>query len=140
MTKAKLTDLEEGLNYVSGAPYGERSATICPRTGKIHLHSEFDDFAEHAEEVPEPEDQVEIPHKNDLRLGRELVLYFVAEHLPDDLAAVEAYFRKRGAYAKYKTLLEGRDVLDEWYEFENARVKAALRNWCRASDIELLDE
>ena len=35
--------------------------------------------------------------------------------MPDKIAAVSGYFRKRGAYARCKDLLESHDLLERWY-------------------------
>jgi hypothetical protein len=39
-------------------------------------------------------------------------------------------FRRSGAYSSYKTLLERRGLLEEWYDIEDSREEQALRKWC----------
>jgi hypothetical protein len=73
-------------------------------------------------------------HKNDLGLGKPLGLKFVAQALPDEVAAI---FQRRGAYGRFKDLLKRRGKLDEWYEFENYSQREALREWCAANGIEV---
>jgi hypothetical protein len=80
---------------------------------------------------------IEIPHKNDLDLGRNLVFEFVEEHLPDDYERVRQFFRRKGAYSRYKELLEQRGLLETWYDIENSREEQALRQWCEENEIEL---
>ena len=80
---------------------------------------------------------IEIPHKNDLDLGRNLVFEFVEEYIPDEYERVRKMFRRSGAYARYKALLERRDLLKKWYDIEDSRKDRALRNWCKENEIEL---
>lgn len=42
---------------------------------------------------------IEIPHKVEFGLGRELVFEFVEESLPDDHERVRKIFRRKGAYS-----------------------------------------
>jgi len=78
-----------------------------------------------------------VPHKYDLDLGNALVFDFVDEFMPDDYGMVRNMFRRRGAYSRFKDFLERRDMLDAWYEYENARTEKALREWCEEVGIEL---
>ena len=50
-------------------------------------------------------------HKNDLGLGQDLVMSFIEQELPDEFNTVASYFRKNGAYRRFKDLLEERDQL-----------------------------
>jgi hypothetical protein len=57
--------------------------------------------------------------------------------MPDDLARVQDIFSHRGAYRRFKDLLEHRRLLEDWYDFESRREEEALREWCRENDIKL---
>ena len=81
--------------------------------------------------------RVAVPHKNDLDLGAQLVFEFVEQRLPEDYGEVRRMFHRRGAYSRYKALLERRGLLQEWHEIENQREEQALRRWCRDNEIEL---
>jgi len=78
-----------------------------------------------------------IPHKNDLDLGQSLVFEFAEQRLTDDLDLVQQIFSWRGAYARFKALLEDRGLLQSWYDFENRREEEALRKWCLQNEVEL---
>ncbi len=135
----KLRDIEDAFLFVGGASYGEHSAMINKKTGKVYYQSEMGDLDEIPEEIDEPDSWVEVPHQNDLGLGRELVFKFVAQRLPSDYEHVQMIFRKRGAYSSYKDLLDRRGLLQEWYDFENAREKEAIREWCLENGIDISD-
>ncbi len=135
----KFEDVQGAFEFVSFGQMGIHQAYLDKETGKIYWHSEYELTDE--EELPEDLDDekyVEIPHKNELDLGRELVFAFASEHLPKkDVERVVAIFRKRGAYSRYKDFLEERNLLEEWYEYEARTQEKALREWCQDNEIEI---
>jgi len=135
--KVKFEDIEGAFDFVSFGPYGDHSALLDKSTGKIYWHSETGDLDEIPEEMWELDDAIEIPHKKDLGLGNQLVFDFVRSHSPDDYGHVREIFSRRGAYARYKDFLESKDLLQEWYDYEQAAQENALREWCKDNRIEL---
>lgn len=134
----KFSDIELAFEYVSSAPMSSNTAILCKESGEIYYSSDYVDEDEIPEEVNYRDDCIAIPHKNDLDLGRNLVFEFVDQHLPDDLVRVRRIFGKRGAYARYKDLLDNRGFLQKWYDFENTRQTETLREWCKDNDIMLI--
>lgn len=111
------------------------TAVLNKKTGQTFYRSEFsgeDDFPEDVES----EDYIEIPHKNDLNLGRNLVFDFVLKYLPEKSDEVDSFFHRKGAYSNYKYLLEKLNLLDKWYKFEDEKTKSALLEWCRVNGIQ----
>jgi hypothetical protein len=49
------------------------------------------------EDIEDGSVYVAVPHKNDLDLGKNLVLKFTDGKLPESYATVAAFFRQRGA-------------------------------------------
>ena len=133
----KYSDIELAFQYVSSAPMTSNTAVLCKETGEIYYSSDYDDGDEIPEELYDREDCIEIPHKNDLNLGRNLIFEFVEQFIPGDFERVRQIFRRRGAYGRYKDLLEDRGFLKKWYEFENMRQTETLREWCEENDITL---
>ena len=68
-----------------------------------------------------------------------LVLDFAGQFLPDDFDEVRQIFSSRGAYARFKDLLDRRGALDQWYDFEAKAEERALRMWCDLNSIEVGD-
>jgi hypothetical protein len=68
-----------------------------------------------------------------------LALRFAEEQLPHRYASVETCFRHRGAYARFKDLLAAEQCLDKWYAFEAECTERALRDWCVANQIHLVE-
>ncbi len=134
----KFSEIDTAFTFVSfGAQY-EHYAYLNKKTGETYYISELGDSDEDLpEDLYENEDYIEIPHKNDLNLGRNLVFEFVANRLPEDLDKVHDFFRKKGAYSCFKDLLERRSLLEEWFQFENEEAEKELRNWCRINKIKI---
>ena len=136
--RIEFSDIELAFDYVSSAPMTANTVVICKETGEFFYRSDYGDEDEIPEEVYDREDCKEIPHKNDLDLGRNLVFEFVEQYLPGDFGRVRQIFRSRGAYGRYKDLLENRGFLKNWYDFENTRQTETLREWCEDNEIKLI--
>jgi hypothetical protein len=136
----KYEDLSAAFDFVSSAAPMEHHAYISIDTGTIHWISELNPLEEEVPEDLETSDRyIAIPHKNDLDLGRDLALRFVAVELSDRHNMVAQFFRHRGAYARFKELLASEGSLDKWYAFEAESTERALRDWCTANDISVVD-
>ena len=139
----KLSEIQDAFMFVNGSPYGESSGLLNKKTGEIYVHSDLCDTGELEDQLPKDYDasiHIEIPHKNDLDLGRNLVFEFVEQFMPEDENKVGQIFSKRGAYSRYKDFLDSKDLLDKWYDFENKSELIALSQWCKENDIDLKDK
>ena len=132
-------DIENAFFFVSMDQMFMHNAYLCKETGEIFYTSEMGDSDELPEDIDDPEKYVTIPHKNELDLGKALVIEFTSEYLPEELDTVYSVFRRKSAYSRYKDLLERKGALEAWYKFENERQKAALKEWCRENNIEIKD-
>lgn len=128
-------DLEMAFEFVSFDTYEEHQAYICLETGKIYCESGDPD-----EELPpdlgEEGRYLRIPDRREFDLGKPLALSFAATYLPGDYESVTAYFRKSGAYSRFKALLEERGILEQWYEYEQMATRQALLAWCEENSID----
>jgi hypothetical protein len=133
-------DLQEAFDFASAASGGEHQAFLCRQSGKIYCHSELvDDLDPLPDDVDDPDKFLPIPDKTELDLGKPLALDFARQFLPGDVDEVRQFFRRRGAYARFKDLLARRGALDHWCEFEASAAETALRLWCEDHSIELID-
>jgi len=133
----EFKEIALAFDFVSFGQPNEHQAFLDTKTGKIYWESEFVD---NDEELPDDFDDakyIEIPHKNDLGLGKPLALDFTYEHLPNEAERVEAIFRTKGAYSKFKAILERNGKTDKWYEYESSAQEKALRKWCEENEIEI---
>jgi len=89
------------------------------------------------EDIEDSSLYIAVPHKTDLDLGKSLALRFADEVLPESSAEVASFFRQRGAYARFKGLLEHKGQLEAWYAYESQAVACALREWCEANSLQL---
>ena len=131
----KFVDIELAFEFVSSDQMCVNSAYLCSKTGKIFYFSEMAGINELPEDIDENEHYVEIPHKNELDLGKAIVLEFISMYMQSEIEKVYSIFRKKGAYSKFKNLLESKGLLDEWYKFEEQRQNEALQKWCEENKI-----
>src|SRR5437867_13189149 len=126
-----LVSFDELLAAFEWVRAGEAAAIDCEAyvsrvTGKLHWAGEGAD-----EELPEDIEDgslyIAVPRRSEFDLGSSLVFRFAEERLPGERETVREYFRKRGAYSRFKSLLAHRGQLDAWHEYEQAAVEAALR-------------
>jgi hypothetical protein len=132
-------DIEEAFDFVSFGDMYDHQAFLDKETGKIYWHSEVADDLEELPEDIDDEKYIEIPHKKELDLGKNLVLDFASQFLPDEYEEVESIFRRKGAYSNFKELLVRKGIIDKWYEFQSQAEEKALRAWCKDNDIEIHD-
>ena len=133
--KVKLDDLALALEF-SSSDYDDSCAYLCTESGHIYYDSDATEDVL-PDDIFENIKYIEIPSKSDLDLGKPLVLQFVAQYLPLEIDAVHAFFRSRGAYSKFKTLLEKHNALDKWYAYEQSAQKKELLFWCENNGIDV---
>jgi hypothetical protein len=129
--------IENAFLYVSMDQQLLNNAYLCKETGQIFYTSEIGDSDELPDDINDSDKYIEIPHKNELELGKRLVFEYVSKFLPDDLNRVDSIFSRSGAYSRFKDMLEEKGHLDRWHKFEDDRTKNALMQWCTDNDIEL---
>lgn len=139
---ATFEEIDDAFFFVNSDSYGMHRALLCLDNGRIYFHSEMDDPEddELSEDNFDCDNFIEIPHKNDLNMGQALVFEFAEDQMPGDLNRVMSIFDNRGAYRKFKDLLECRGLLESWYEFESRRMKEALMEWVKDNEIKLDSE
>lgn len=135
--KISYEDIESAFLFVSMQPMYGNQALLSTKTGEIFYISDYGDSDELPDDIEESEDYIEIPHKNELNLGKRLVFDFVSERIPEKLDGVSQIFRRKGAYSRYKNFLDSLGLLDEWHKFEDNHQNKALRKWCSDNNIEI---
>lgn len=136
---AKLDDLITAFEWVSVSGLLENSAYISKETGTIYLRSDDYEFEDELpEDLNDPSRYISVPHKNDLDLGKWLVIRYVDEALPSHASAVREIFRKKGAYAKFKILLDRQGHLTKWYSYESEKIEQKMRAWAEENGIHVI--
>jgi Uncharacterised protein family (UPF0158) len=126
----KFDDLLSALEWSSSGESDDNTAVLSRTTGEVFLKSELGDFdQELPDDIEDDAIYIEVPHKNDLGLGRALAINFIDLTAPHLAKTVHAYFKNRGAYSKFKALLEREALLDRWYKFESEATRTALLEW-----------
>jgi hypothetical protein len=130
-------DIENAFLFVSGAPPFEHSAVVHRVSGEIFYASIVAGIDEIPEDVGENDDYLWIPQKNDLDLGKSLVMDFVRAHCEEEMEEVLDIFRRKEAYGRFKDLLAQKGLLEDWYAFEQERTREALLEWCAENGVVL---
>jgi len=135
----KFDELRAAYEWVSA---GEGAGLDCEAyvsraTGTVHWCGEGID-EEPPEDIEDGSLYIAVPHKNELDLGRSLALRFAEEHLPRSRETVYGFFRARGAYSHFKSLLERAGQLDAWHAYEEAAFENAFREWCEENGFMLV--
>ena len=133
----KYSDIEDAFMFVSMSPPDEHYAYLNKETGEAYYVSSLGDSDELPDDLEENDKYISIPHKNDLNLGRNLVFDFISANLPNEFERVKGIFSRKGAYTRFKDLLESKQQLEAWYEFERKATEEALRGWCKENNITL---
>jgi hypothetical protein len=138
MVTVKFAEFLDAFEFASYSGPGEARAFINLDTGSVHCISDAIELEEELPEDFESSDRyLALPHKNDLNLGRTLALAFAEQYLSNDYEKVVGYFHNRGAYSRFKDLLEHRGVLEHWFNYEKLATEHALRQWCSEHKIQL---
>lgn len=137
-----LSELLDALDFVSASQFDEHHAYICKRTGRILFVADSIDMDDAADlpDDPEADGYIAIPHRRDLDLGKWLALEFVAEELPELLVSAKAIFSRKGAFRRFKDLIETNGALERWYAYEEHGTETAVRRWCQDVGLTVSDD
>jgi hypothetical protein len=125
-----LGDLVDALEWVSTGESNalDTHAYVRKRDGQVFWTGEGID-----EEPPDDlEDEgayVSVPDKHELDLGNDLAVRYAEDQLPDSVDKVEGFFHKRGAWSKFKSLLDSVGQLEKWFAYEQAAIEKSLTDW-----------
>jgi len=135
----RFDDLLSAYEWVGAgeAASVECEAYVSRATGTVHWRGEGVD-EEPPEDIEDGSLYVAVPHKNEFDLGRALAIQFVEEHLPRSVETVRGFFRKRGAYSHFKSLLLHAGQLEAWHQYEQTATENALREWCEENGFMLV--
>lgn len=142
VVSVKFSALLDAYDWSSSFTDGSMQAFVSRTTGQVHYVSDHPDVELEEEPPSDLDDEsvyVCVPSKNELNLGKSLALSFAQEHMVDAFETVASFFRKSGAYGKFKALLERNDLLQTWYDYEKNAIELALREWGAEEGIEIVD-
>ena len=129
-------DLHTAFLFVSGNMAYENAAYLCRATGEIYYTGPYaDDKVPIPDDLDDPDQYICIPSQHDLDLGQALIFKFVTEMMPDAYDQVRQIFSRKGAYRRFKDLLDRREKLDLWYQYEEQAVRKTLLEWCEENGV-----
>lgn len=136
----KFDDLLAACEWVSSSSPAENQAYVSRITGAIHWSSSLIDLDEELpEDIEDGSIYVPVPHKYDLNLGKNLALTFAEEQFADSYETVANSFHHRGAYGRFKNLLERKGYLQAWYDYEANAIELALHEWCTEQGLSIVN-
>lgn len=133
-TSVILEDLVAALEWVSAGESAamDSAAYVSKAAGKVHWSGEGVD-----EELPPSiEDAtlyVAVPGKSELGLGRSLALRFAQDHFTEQTESVHQIFSKRGAYPRFKSLLDRAGLFEVGMPTRPAPLKTHWGNGVRST-------
>ena len=132
MPTVSLDQLQDAVEWVS-SDFLDNEAYISRQTGKIYWVAGDPGMIDE-EEVPEDihnaDKYIPVPDKHYLDLGNQLVFDFTSQYLAERYDDVRDTFRRKGAYRRFKDILERQGLLEEWYRYSDDREAKALAEWC----------
>lgn len=138
MTTVSFTELLDAFQFTGFGTSGENAAYVCSETRAVYVTSSEVEMEEDLPEDLETSNRyLLLPSNVDLRLGRDLALRFTEQAMPDAYDHVADIFRRKGAFGRFRQLLEHCDVLERWYRFEESETESALRRWCEENDLQV---
>lgn len=141
MTDASFADILDGYEFTDvDGNIGEHRACIHRQHGTVHCVADGLDLESEAPLDVDSGAYLELPDRHALDLGARLAVDFAHEQLaPEDARHVVDFFHRRGAYGRFKDLLERRNLLPKWYDYEQQAKEQRLRQWCADNGIALRD-
>lgn len=141
MVRVNFVEIRNAFEFVSSGSPSQHQAYIDKETGVIYWTSTVHTLEEDVpDDLASAENYIEMPHKNSLKLGQGLALTFIDQELPHEYNFVASLFRKRGAYRRFKDMLQYQGLLEKWYAFEERASDDALVAWCQENDIQFTED
>jgi len=140
MPSVDFDDLQGAVQFVSGGAFIFAEAYVSLETGEVFITSDDlgeEELGELPPDLGDPERYADVPDQHSLNLGRRVALDFTAQELPARFDEVDAIFQRKGAFRRFKDLLEREGLLDRWHAYEEAAEAAALQDWCQELGLEL---
>ncbi len=128
------SDLEMAFEFASSGYEFDHSAWLNKVTGQIYYISDASEDVL-PEDIDDSENYLEIPDKREFGLGKPLAIEFSRTHLSSDIDKIYSIFQSKGAYSRFKDLLEERESLDKWYKFEQEALKASIIQWSNDNGV-----
>ncbi len=131
-----FSDIEMAFEFVSSGYGFDHSAWLDKESGHIYYDSDSSEDIL-PDDLYENDKYIQIPEKRDFGLGKPLALKFAGQYMPEKTDMVRSAFQSRGAYSKFKDLLENLSLLDKWYTYEESALEQAIKEWCHENSIEI---
>ena len=123
-----LGDLVDAHMLADASLSGDGAVFIERKTGRMHWRYEEDIGEPIPPDVEDSTRYARVPDRHGLDFDSHPKA-FTRQHLPALYEEVQDIFRQRGAYRRFRALLEREDALDAWYAYRDQGTERALREW-----------
>ena len=136
MPSVSMTELEIAFQFLQDM--SNDAVYVSTRTGRIYvIHDDMKADEDVPEDIDISEEFARLPDKREFDLGNELAYRFTEIEIPHEYENVRNIFHHKGAYGRFKHLLESNKLLQRWHQFEQEQTEAALREWCEQNGLEV---
>lgn len=134
-----FADLQSAFDWIAAGSLMRAEAYIDLRDGRVWCVSE-DAGIEEAKPPPDLDSghYLAVPDKRNLDLGRQLAFDFARRYLPRDFDRVRAMFHRRGAYGRFRELVEARGLRQQWFDFRDAAERHATIAWAESNGLRVV--
>jgi len=130
-------DIELAVDFVSAGRGFGNEAYIDIESGRVYLIGDLMEDENIPTDIDDADKYLSIPSKSELGLGKRLAIQFTSCNLPSELDNVYSIFSRKGAYSRFKALLESVEKLDSWHEFEEMKTREVILEWCSDHGIDI---
>ncbi|MFN7573184.1 MAG: hypothetical protein ACK5TK_17380 [Betaproteobacteria bacterium] len=123
------------FEWVAAGQSLDAAAYIDRRDERIHNTSSDTPADEALPTDLDSDNYLRMPDKRLFDLGQSLVFDFTRDVLPDDYAEVRAMFHRRGAYGRFRALVERRGRTQAWYDYRDAAERRAMTEWVESNGL-----
>lgn len=128
MATTQFDKLLEAFEFANFSGISDINSYVDLETGQTYwVSDEMEPLEDLPDDIETSDRYLMLPDKRDLELGRNLAISFAEEFLLDQYENVAACFRKKGAYAHLKDLLDRHDALAQRHDFKARQTELALR-------------
>lgn len=123
--RVELSELEHALLW-SSDEMEESWAVVSRRDGHIYFRGPYadDELEAPPDDVDDPRFHARVPSKRDLDLGRPLALDFARSCGPEVYDTVCDYFRRKGAFRRFRALIDAKGLTDRCMPSRKPRLSA----------------
>ena len=149
--KVKIDDIIDAVDFdsdMSESFLNTKTEQVCMFTDEELRAAENDvDLSDSAEWYCEavasakhylenPDDYLSLPEKYDFNEYRIMEKFISRVIIPKQSEMLSQSIQGKGAFRRFKTMLERLGLLDEWYKYRGQKLREFVESWCKENEID----